>query len=53
MNTPHRELESRSLQGLAPRKNVLIHAIDKGAVQIEKKGRPTEPRVVIFGCSEG
>jgi hypothetical protein len=48
MDAPHRQLESRSLQGLAPRKNVLIYAIDKSAVQIEKKGWPTEPRVAIF-----
>jgi hypothetical protein len=44
MDAPHRQLEPRSLQGLARRKNVLIHAIDKGAIQTEKKGRPAELR---------
>jgi hypothetical protein len=37
MNAPHGEVNSSSLQRFAPRKYVLINAVDKCSVQVEQE----------------
>jgi len=41
MNTPYGQLHSQAFQRFAPGQDVLIHTIDKSAIQIEQESRPT------------
>ena len=38
MNAPYRQFDSLVIQRLFPRKDVLIHAVDQRAVEVEKEG---------------
>src|SRR5690242_8541911 len=39
MDPPHRQLDAGALERLAPGEDVLIHAVDERAVEIEEEGR--------------
>jgi len=65
MNTPYGQLHSQAFQRFAPGQDVLIHTIDKSAIQIEQESRPTasfaqsmfrpvcRPRFLIGGFHRG
>src|SRR6266516_1060373 len=38
MDAPHRELDARFLERLAPREHMLIHAVDERSVEVEEEG---------------
>ncbi len=47
MNAPHGEMNPAGLERLAPRKYVLIHAVDERTVEVEKKGGSRRRGVVV------
>src|SRR4051812_1988919 len=45
MDSPYGELDTSRLEGLPPGENVLVDAVDKGAVEIEEERRPVHESV--------